>query len=94
MIKKKLNELIEHYILEERTKGEIASFCNQYDIIFSNFSDELFNEVNYEIYNIFEEIYMIVDLYEPDLNIRNSEPYCLNEDEVIEKIKLLFKKIK
>ncbi|ENJ9654216.1 hypothetical protein AB2T14_001839 [Clostridium botulinum] len=96
MISEKLINLTKYYVLHERTKEEMIEFCNQYDVIFSNFAEEIFTEVDDVVYEILDEIFRIVDSYEPNEDIRNSEPYCIDEvslkNNVKNELKLLEKR--
>lgn len=86
MIWEKLIELSKYYTESSRTKDELVAFCNQYDIIFSNFSNELEKECDEELYSALHEIFMLCDSYEPNEEIRQEEPYCIGESELQSKV--------
>lgn len=93
MISKKLIELAKYYTSEKKSKDELISFCNQYDIIFSNFINEIEKEVGESIFSLLDEIFMICDFYESNEDIRKEELYCINEDELQHKVSIALSKI-
>jgi hypothetical protein len=93
MIYEKLIQIINHYINKELSKDEISAFKNQFEVIYSNFSDELEKEIEVEKFEILDSIYLYFDSYEPNELIRDEDPYCINENDLIEKIKGIYKKL-
>ena len=88
MISKKLIELSKCYLSADRTKDELVAFCNQYDVIFSNFTDEIERECEKDTFAVLDKIFMLCDSYEPNEEIRQDEPYCIGEDELQRKVLL------
>lgn len=93
MIYEKLMEISKHYIYRELLKEEVIAFRDQFEIIFSNFSKELEKEVSTEEYELLDSIYLAFDSYEPNELIRTNEKYCIDEKELINKIKYIMEKI-
>ncbi len=94
MISQKLFGISRYYSEQEKSPEEITSFCNQYDVIFSNFISELQNEVDEFTFGILDEIFMICDSYEPNAEIRKVENYCIDELELQKKVRLALKKLR
>ncbi len=82
MIREKLIELSRYYTNQVRSKDELMAFCNQYDVIYSNFTNELENECSNELFELLDDIFILCDSYEPNDDIRQGEPYCIGEDEL------------
>ncbi len=93
MIMEKLIELTEYYIREERCKEELIEYCNQYDVIYSNFKENLELECSKLVFELFDDIFMICDSFEANENIRFYEKHCIDENELVKKIKKKFLKI-
>lgn len=93
MISKKLIELAKYYTSEKKSKDELISFCNQFDVIFSNFINEIEKEVGESNFSLLDEIFMICDFYESNEDIRKKELYCINEDELQHKVSTALAKI-
>ncbi len=93
MIAEKLVELSKYYMNQIRCKDELIAFCNQYDVIYSNFTSELEQECTSELFKLFDIVFMLCDSYEPDRVIRQNEPYCIGEEELQKKVYDILKKI-
>ncbi|WP_430885739.1 hypothetical protein [Fusibacter sp. JL216-2] len=93
MIYEKLIELSNHYSAQERSNEEIEAFCNQFDVIYSNFSDELEKECSKEVFSLLDEIFMLCDSFEPNKDILAEEPYCIDEKELQRNLKVILSKI-
>lgn len=93
MIREKLIELLSHYIAHERSNEEIEAFCNQFDVIYSNFTDELEKECSKEEFSLLDEIFMLCDSFEPNKDILEDEPYCIDEIELQRNLKVILSKI-
>lgn len=94
MIVEKLIELSEYYTKQSKDKDELTEFCNQFNIIFLNFRNEIELECNNNMFEMLDSIFMFCDLYEPNKEIRDNEPYCIGEDELQKKVGDILIKIK
>lgn len=93
MIFEKLIELSNYYTVQSRNTDELIMFCNQFDAIFSNFRDELEQECTSYEFEMLDSIFMLCDLYEPNKEIRKNEPYCIDDDELQNKVRDVLSKL-
>lgn len=93
MIFEKISELFSHYLSKEISKDEISSFQAQFELLFDSFRDEIENEIGKVNYELLDDIYMAFDSYEPDENIRVDDKHCIDEAELLDKIREIYKKI-
>ncbi|MBI9051171.1 MAG: hypothetical protein JEZ00_17240 [Anaerolineaceae bacterium] len=93
MIYEKLVQIISHYINKELSMDEILAFKNQFEVIYSNFTNELEKEIEIEKYEILDSIYMHFDSNEPNEQIRENDQYCIDENELIDNIKDTYNKL-
>ncbi len=93
MIFEKIKKLFSHYLYKENSKEELVEFRKQFEVIFDFFRQELEDEIGTEKYELFDEIYMIFELYESDEKIRMSENYCIDENTLICKIRKIYERI-
>lgn len=82
MIAEKLVELSKYYTNQPRNKDELIAFCNQYDVIYSNFTSELEQECSSEMFELLDSIFVLCDAFEPNEEIKGNEPYCIGEEEL------------
>ena len=94
MIFEKIDKLIRYYLGKNISKDEILEFQIQFEVIFSNFRDELENEIGIYKYEILDSIYMAFDSYEPNEEIRKDDKFCIDEYSLITKIKNAYESIK
>ena len=93
MIYKKLVNIIDEFLYSKKSKGLAEKFCNMYMDIFYDVCDELEKEVTKMQYDIFDDINLLCDLYEDNDAIRESDPNCIDEIKLREKLKVLRQKI-
>jgi hypothetical protein len=93
MIYERIKKIIEFYINDEMTVEKAESFCNQIDVIFSNFSVELEKEVNVDKYELIDDLNMICDSYEKNEEIRKMDSYCIDEKQLYEKTSEIYRKL-
>ncbi len=82
--------MFSHYLYRNNSKEELEAFRNQYEMIFDTFRSELIDETGTERYELLDDIYMLFDLYEPDKRIREQESFCIDETELIRRIKSIY----
>ncbi len=87
MIREKLINLSKYYMRKDSSKEELIAFCNQYDVIYSNFTKELERECSRDIFALLEKIFILCDSYEPNEKIRENEPYCISGEQLQLKIR-------
>lgn len=93
MIFEKIDKLLKHYIGRDVSKDEILEFQKQFEVIFSNFRDELEAEIGIRNYEILDSIFMAFDSYEPNEEIREVDKHCIDEDSLIAKVKDAYERI-
>ena len=80
--------------LKNTDNGKAAElFCEKYMDTFYDRRNTLECEVPMQIYNVFDDINLICDSYEPDEKIRYGDKYCINEIELKEKISECYRNI-
>lgn len=90
---KKLLNIVKNYINND-TNVEIANkFCNDFMEGFYNIQDDLEKEVEQHIYELFDDINLVCDSYEPNVEIRENDDYCIDEILLRNKVLEIYQKI-
>ncbi len=89
----KLLNIVENYI-SSNTNTEVAEkFCNEFMEEFYSIQDILEKEVEQHIYELFDDINLICDSYEPNAEIRENDKYCVDEIDLRNKVRLIYQKM-
>lgn len=83
---KNIINLIKAYLKSDRNSDESDDFCNLYMNLFYEFSDELYENVSCEIFEALDELNMVCDSYEKNIEIRKSDRFCIDENQLKNKI--------
>ena len=83
---KKLVKVITDYIQCENSSDNAQIFCEEYMEIFYHIQNDLVEEISDDFFNIFDDINLICDSYEINSEIRKNDRYCIDEDELKNKI--------
>lgn len=90
---KKLLDIVKNYI-DNDTSAEVANmFCSDFMEEFYNVEDALEKEVEQRIYELFDDINLVCDSYEPNIEIRENDKYCIDEILLRNKVLELYQKI-
>ncbi|MDO5151434.1 MAG: hypothetical protein Q4D76_18930 [Oscillospiraceae bacterium] len=89
MIFRQIKELVMQFLTNPFEYGFIQ-FRDDFDNIIDENRGALISEVKKEKYEIIDEIYMALEMYEENEAIRQMEPYCIDESKLVEKITVLF----
>ncbi|MFA0814289.1 MAG: hypothetical protein ACC608_00705 [Anaerofustis sp.] len=87
-----LMSLIQEYI--KCPNGNAEKFSNRYMDMFYNDSKKLGEEVDAEVYDIFDDINWLCDSYENDNAIRKSDPNCIDEQALNEKLNFYIEQLR
>ena len=90
---KELIELIERYINGSISKEVSQKFCDEFMDAFYADQDELEKEVSKEIYEIFDDLNLVCDSYEPNVQIREMDGSCIDEMFLKNRVVGLYKKV-
>ncbi len=90
---KKLIDLVENYINSNISEEVSQKFCNEFMDVFYADQDDLEKEVSQEVYEIFDDLNLVCDSYEPNAQIRETDKYCIDEMSLKNKVVELYKKI-
>ena len=90
---KELIQLIEKYINGSISKEVSQKFCDEFMDAFYADQDELEKEVSKEIYEIFDDLNLVCDSYEPNVQIREMDRYCIDEMLLKNRVVGLYKKV-
>lgn len=89
---KVLLDLIENYINGNISKELSQKFCDEFmDVFYAN-QDDLEKEVTREVYEIFDDLNLACDSYEPNSQIRETDKYCIDEMSLKNRVADLYKK--
>ena len=80
MNKNLIIKLIKDFISSEMSDENILKFRNEYDDLIDNSRESLFLELGSDQYNILDDIYMLLEMYEEDEIIRKSDKHCINNN--------------
>ena len=90
---KKILDIVKNYI-DNETSTEVANmFCIDFMEEFYNAADALEKEVEQRIYELFDDINLVCDSYEPNIKIRENDKYCIDDILLRNKVLELYKKI-
>ena len=81
-----INDFVNKNILEKISVKDILSFRDEYDDLIDNNRNILISEIGEYKYELLDDIYMILEMYEEDENIRKIEKYCIDEHQLMKKI--------
>ena len=73
-------KLINDFISSEMSDENILKFRNEYDNLMDNSRESLFLELGTDQYNILDDIYMLLEMYEEDDMIRKNDKHCINKE--------------
>lgn len=91
MAAEQLKNLIAHYLTAEADEAE--DFCSQYMNNFEELCNELENEVDSKTYEIYDEIRWFCDAYENNEEIRKQDAYCIDADQLKQKLNALYQQL-
>lgn len=87
-------KLINDFLSAPTETETTEKFCNQYMDMFYTYSNKLNSEVSLQCFDIFDDINWLCDSYEPENLIRTSDPYCIDEFGLRDKLVILINKLK
>lgn len=90
---KRLIYLIEKYINSNTDKVVSQKFCDEFLDMFYIVQNDLEQEVTQDIYEIFDDLNLLCDSYEPDEKIRGMDKYCIDEAALKSEVIKLYKEI-
>lgn len=90
---KKLLNIVENYINSDINAEVANNFCNDFMEEFYNMQDDLEKEVEQHIYELFDDINLVCDSYEPNVEIRENDHYCVDEILLRNKVLEIYQKI-
>ncbi len=93
MIYEKLHALLTHYLAKENTTDELLAFQTQFTVLFDFFRAELKDEVGLQALELLDEMYMALDAYEPNAEIRACERYCIDAPTLMHKLQTVARKL-
>lgn len=89
----KLIYVIEKYINNNTSKEVSQKFCDEFMDMFYAVQDDLEQEVTQDIYEIFDNLNLVCDSYEPNIEIREMDKYCIDEASLKNKAIKLYKQM-
>ncbi len=93
-IYKNMIQLMNDFLAAPIQTDTTEKFCNQYMDMFYDHSNKLENEVSSQCFDIFDDINWLCDSYEPEQSIQNSDPYCIDEMELRDKLTAFVNQLK
>ena len=75
----KLINIVVNYIECNDSKETAERFCYEFMDTFYTVQNDLEQEVSQDIYEIFDDINLTCDSYEPNEEIREMDKYCIDE---------------
>ena len=93
MLYKKLIYVIEKYISNNISKEVAQKFCDEFMDMFYTVQDDLEKEVTKDIYEMFDDLNLVCDSYEPNEKIREMDKYCIDEVSLKNKVAKLYKQM-
>lgn len=90
---KKLLYVIEDYINKNTSKEVSQRFCDEFMDMFYTVQNDLEQEVTQDIYEIFDDLNLVCDSYEPNVKIREMDKYCIDEISLKNKVVKLYEQI-
>lgn len=92
-MKEKLFNIVKDYLNSNINTEVSDTFCNEFMEEFYNVQDALEQEVEWYIYELFDDINVVCDSFEPDVKIRKNDKYCIDEITLQIKIQEIYEKI-
>ncbi len=89
-----INDFVNKNISEKISVKDILSFRDEYDDLIDNNRNILISEIGPYKYELLDDVYMILEMYEEDENIRKIEKYCIDEHQLMKKISEKFECIR
>lgn len=93
MIYQKLICIIEKYIDTNISKEVSQVFCDEYMDVFYAVQNDLEQEVTQDIYELFDDLNLVCDSYEPNVEIREMDTYCIDELSLMSKVTKIYKQL-
>ncbi len=90
---RKLLKLMSDFINDDVNEKKAETFCNEFMDDYYNFQDDLEHELMQDICEMFDDVNVVCDSYEPNAEIRNMDRYCINEIVLRDKVVEIYKKI-
>ena len=89
----KIFEIIEKYINSDAGIQSATEFCADFMDEFYNSQDDLESELGVDIYELFDDINLVCDSFEPNSEIRANDNYCIDEVMLRKRVVELYNKI-
>ncbi len=89
----KFIDLIKEYLTSECTPDESNKFCNLYMDLYYELSDNLYAELIQYKFEAFDDLNLICDSYEINPEIRRLDKYCIDEQQLKNKVIFYLEKI-
>lgn len=90
---RELLTLMLDFIKANGDEKNAETFCNEFMDNYYDFQDDLENEVIQSVYEMFDDVNVICDSYEPNIEIREMDKYCIDEITLRNKVIEIYKKI-
>lgn len=90
---RKLICIIEKYINSNTSKESSQKFCDKFMDEFFSVQNDLEQEVDQDTYEMFDDLNLVCDSYEPNIKIREMDKYCIDEIALKNKVVKLYRKI-
>ena len=94
MVLEMLLRQIDAFLAAEPAAGAAEAFCNRYMDLFYDGSQLLDQEVDAQTYDLLDDVNLLCDSYEDNDAVRASDPWCIGEAALREKLTALREKLR
>ena len=84
---------IDKYNSKDLSLEDILTFREEYDDLIDYNRDTIITEIGKSNYELLDDIYMDLELYEENIDIRNNEKYCIDEHQLLKRISEKYMKL-
>lgn len=81
-----IKHLIDKYNSKDLSIEDILTFRDEYDDLIDYNRDAIILETGKSNYELLDDIYMDLEMYEENAEIRNNEQYCIDEHQLLKRI--------
>ena len=84
---------IDKYNSKDLSLEDILTFREEYDDLIDYNRDTIIAEIGKSNYELLDDIYMDLEMYEENIDIRKKEKYCIEEQQLLKRISEKYMKL-